>query len=103
MILEVAILQVKKGLEKQFELDFEKAGQFICSIKGYVNHSLKKCIEQDNQYILLVNWEKIENHTIGFRQSTQYLEWKKLLHHYYEPFPIVEHYETIIEHEKINE
>jgi heme-degrading monooxygenase HmoA len=102
MILEVAILKVKKGLEKQFEVDFEKAGQFISSIKGYVNHSLKKCIEQDNQYILLVNWEKLENQTIGFRQSTQYLEWKKLLHHYYEPFPKVEHYETIIEHAKIN-
>lgn len=103
MILEVAILKVKKGLEKQFIVDFKKAGQFISSIKGYVNHSLKKCIEQDNQYILLVNWEKLENHTIGFRQSTQYLEWKKLLHHYYEPFPKVEHYETIIEHDKINE
>ena len=102
MILEVAILKVKKGLEKQFELDFKKAGKFISSIKGYVNHSLKKCMEQDNQYILLVNWEKIENHTIGFRQSSQYLEWKKLLHHYYEPFPTVEHYETIIENEKLN-
>ena len=51
MILEVAILKVKKGKEKQFEIDFEKAGQFISSIKGYLNHSLKKCIEQDNQYI----------------------------------------------------
>ena len=100
MILEVAILKVKNGQEKQFELDFEKAGQFISSIRGYLNHSLKKCIEQDNQYILLVNWEKLENHTIDFRQSFQYLEWKKLLHHYYEPFPTVEHYETIIENEK---
>lgn len=100
MILEVAILKVKKGKEKQFEIDFEKAGQFISSIKGYLNHSLKKCIEQDNQYILLVNWEKLENHTIDFRQSSQYLEWKKLLHNYYDPFPIVEHYVTIIEHDK---
>ncbi|WP_100610814.1 antibiotic biosynthesis monooxygenase family protein [Confluentibacter lentus] len=96
MILEVAILNVKKGQEKQFELDFAKAGQYISSIKGYVNHSLKKCIEQDNQYILLANWEKLEDHTIGFRQSSQYLGWKNLLHHYYDPFPLVEHYETII-------
>lgn len=96
MILEVAILNVKKDQEKQFELDFVKAGQYISSIKGYVNHSLKKCIEQDNQYILLINWEKLEDHTIGFRQSSQYLQWKNLLHHYYDPFPLVEHYVTII-------
>ena len=74
MILEVAILKVKKGQEKQFEINFEKAGQFISTTKGYLNHSLKKCIEHDNQYILLVHWKKLENHTIGFRESTQYLE-----------------------------
>lgn len=96
MILEVAILKVKKGQEKQFELDFKKAGQFISAVEGYCNHSLKKSIEQNNQYILLVNWEKLENHTIGFRQSSQYLEWKNVLHHYYDPIPIVEHYKTII-------
>ena len=96
MILEVAILKVKKGQEKQFELDFKKAGQFIGAVEGYCNHSLKKSIEQNNQYILLVNWEKLENHTIGFRQSSQYLEWKNVLHHYYDPIPIVEHYKTII-------
>jgi heme-degrading monooxygenase HmoA len=102
MILEVAILNVKSGQERQFEKDFEKAGQYISSIKGYVKHSLQKCLEQNNKYILLVDWEGIEDHTIGFRQSKQYLEWKKLLHHYYDPFPTVEHYETIIENKNKN-
>ncbi len=97
MILEVAILHVKSGQEKQFEIDFDIAGQFISSIKGYVKHSLRKCLEQNNKYILLVDWEKLEDHTVGFRQSLEYLEWKKMLHHYYDPFPTVEHYETIIE------
>ena len=96
MILEVAILNVKPGQEKQFEIDFATAGQFISSIKGYVKHSLGHCIEQKNKYILLVDWENLEDHTVGFRQSTQYLEWKKLLHHYYDPFPTVEHYELTI-------
>ena len=99
MILEVAILTVKSGKERQFEADFATAGQFISSIKGYVKHSLRKCLEQNNKYILLVDWENLEDHTIGFRQSAQYLEWKKLLHNYYAPFPIVEHYELIIENE----
>ena len=99
MILEVAILNVKDGQEKQFETDFAVAGQFISTIKGYVKHSLLKCLEQNNKYMLLVDWENLECHTIGFRQSPQYLEWKKLLHHYYDPFPIVEHYETIVEND----
>lgn len=103
MILEVAILNVKSGQEENFEKDFFTAGQFISSVNGYVKHSLRKCLEQHNKYILLVDWENLEDHTIGFRQSTQYLEWKKLLHNYYEPFPTVEHYKTIIENEnKVN-
>jgi heme-degrading monooxygenase HmoA len=102
MILEVAILNVKIGQEKQFEIDFATAGQFISSIKGYVRHSLRKCLEQDNKYILLVDWEKLEDHTIGFRQSSEYLKWKSILHHYYDPFPTVEHYETIIDNENKN-
>lgn len=100
MILEAALLFVKKGQEEQFEKDFAIASQYISAIKGYSRHSLRKCIEQDNKYILLVDWEKLEDHTIGFRQSENYLEWKKLLHHYYDPFPIVEHFEMILEYKK---
>ncbi|MFV8325754.1 antibiotic biosynthesis monooxygenase family protein [Flavobacterium sp. ZS1P14] len=100
MILEVAILYVKNGEELLFEKDFEIAGQHISAIEGYVGHSLRKCVEQETKYILLVDWEKIEDHTIGFRQSEQYLEWKRLLHQYYDPFPIVEHFETILENKK---
>jgi heme-degrading monooxygenase HmoA len=97
MILEAAFLFVKKGAEEQFEKDFEIAGQYISSIQGYLEHSLRKCIEQENKYLLLVDWEKLEDHTIGFRQSQHYLEWKKLLHNYYDPFPVVEHFEMILE------
>jgi heme-degrading monooxygenase HmoA len=100
MILEVAVLQVKKGSILDFEKDFAIASPFIQSVPGYVSHSLRKCLEDENKYILLVNWEKLEDHTIGFRESEAYLEWKKLLHHYYNPFPVVEHYEMILEHKK---
>ena len=96
MVLEVAVLNVISGKEKQFENDFAIAGKYISSIKGYIKHSLSKCIEQESKYILLVEWENLEGHTINFRQSAQYQDWKKLLHHYYDPFPVVEHYETII-------
>lgn len=97
MILEVAILTVKPGQQANFEKDFAFAGQYISSINGYIGHTLQKCLEQDNKYVLLVNWEKLENHTIGFRQSEVYSKWRELLHHYYDPFPVVEHFEMVIE------
>ncbi|WP_422083687.1 antibiotic biosynthesis monooxygenase family protein [Ulvibacterium sp.] len=92
MILEVAILNIKQGLSKEFEKSFARAVQIISQAKGYGSHELKKCIERENQYILLVNWETLENHEVDFRQSPHYQEWKKLLHHFYEPFPEVLHY-----------
>lgn len=100
MILEVANLYVKDNEQDEFEKDFVIASNYICTIDGYIKHSLSKCIEVQNKYILLVEWENLESHTEGFRNSTQYLEWKKLLHHYYEPFPIVEHFEPIYQSQK---
>jgi len=92
MILEVAILHIKKGLSEEFEVNFNIASKIISSIKGYISHDLKKCIEEENKYILLVNWESVDAHEIGFRNSQEYQQWKELLHHFYEPFPTVEHY-----------
>ena len=100
MILEVAILKVKKGEQQNFERDFTIASQFIQSIPGYVSHSLRKCIEKKNKYLLLVDWQELEDHTVGFRESGAYVEWKKMLHHYYNPFPILEHYEMVLERKK---
>ncbi|MFD2555470.1 antibiotic biosynthesis monooxygenase family protein [Sphingobacterium tabacisoli] len=95
MILEVAVLNVKSGRTQDFEKDFQIATQYISSIEGYLKHSLQKCIEFENQYLLLVEWTSVEAHEVGFRQSPQYQQWKALLHDYYNPFPQVLHYESI--------
>jgi len=95
MILEVAILNVKAGLSADFEKVFQQAQKIISSMKGYISHQLQKCIEEENKYILLVNWETLEAHTEGFRQSAAYQDWKRLLHHFYDPFPTVEHFEIV--------
>jgi heme-degrading monooxygenase HmoA len=97
MILEVAILSVRSGQQRNFERDFLQAGKYISSIRGYVNHSLRRCLEEPNKYLLLVDWENLDDHTVGFRQSAAYLQWKTLLHHYYDLFPTVLHFETIID------
>ena len=95
MILEVAILNVKTAQEADFEAAFTKASSIIASMKGYRRHELRRCLEIANQYVLLVEWDTLEDHTIGFRGSEQYQEWRRLLHHFYDPFPTVEHYEAI--------
>ena len=93
MILEVAILDVIPGLEIEFESAFSQAKTVISSASGHVRHELKRCIEKQNRYILLVWWKTLQDHTIGFRKSHEYQEWKRLLHHFYAPFPTVEHYQ----------
>jgi len=95
MILEVAMLQVRLGQEAEFESAFDTAQKIISSMPGYLGHELQRCIEVNGKYILLVRWQSIEDHEIGFRQSPQYQEWKQLLHHFYDPFPVVEHFESV--------
>lgn len=95
MILEVAILDVKVGEEKNFEVEFCKAQVIISGMNGYISHQLQNCIEKPNRYILLVNWGTLEDHTVGFRESEDYQEWRTLLHHFYDPFPEVKHYKCV--------
>lgn len=95
MILEVAILNVRAGQAKEFESAFREASSIIASMKGYHWHELHRCLEMENRYLLLVEWETLEDHTVGFRGSAEYQEWRRLLHHFYEPFPVVEHFERV--------
>ena len=95
MILEVAILDVKDGREIDFQEAFSVAQNIISSTHGYVSHQLQRCIENKSRYILLVNWETLEDHTEGFRDSDAYQEWKSLLHDFYDPFPVVEHFQPV--------
>ena len=95
MVLEVAILEVRPGQEREFEEAFGKAQEIISAMNGYVSHELQRCVEKASRYILLVNWNTLEDHTVGFRESGQYQEWRELLHHFYDPFPEVGHYVSV--------
>jgi heme-degrading monooxygenase HmoA len=96
MILELAVLQVRSGENLAFERAFAQAQAIISAMPGYVGHQLQHCLESPGKYALLVHWQKLEDHTIGFRRSPEYQTWKSLLHHFYEPFPTVEHYEPVL-------
>lgn len=116
MILEAVLLNIKTGLANDFESSFNKASRIISSVNGYLSHEIHKCLEAESRgikgvrvslalpelfkrvegkYLLLIKWETLADHTVGFRSSLEYQEWRKLLHHFYEPFPTVEHFKKV--------
>ena len=96
MILEHALLDVIPERTAAFEASFGEAKSIISSMPGFRSLRLSRCIERPNGYLLLVEWERLEDHTVGFRGSEQYQTWRELLHHFYDPFPTVEHYKTVV-------
>lgn len=96
MILEVAVLDLKSGTAAEFEAAFAEASQYIAASPGYVSHQLQRCLEDSDRYLLLVQWQTLEDHIEGFRGSDRYEHWRRLLHHFYDPFPTVEHYELVL-------
>lgn len=95
MIVEHAILNVKSGQQVEFESSFAKAKQIISRMKGFNWLKLYRYHDESDQYLLLVEWQSVEDHTEGFRKSPQYQQWSSLLHSYYEPFPEVKYYDLI--------
>ncbi len=92
MVLEVAVLDVIPSMQPAFEEAFRTAGPLIAASAGYISHELRVCVEKPSRYLLMVQWQTLEDHTVGFRGSQRYADWKNLLHKFYDPFPIVEHY-----------
>lgn len=95
MILEVAMLNVAPERAAEFERAFGAARAIIAAMPGCLSHELQRCLEVPGRYVLLVRWRALEDHTVGFRGSPGYQEWKRLLHHFYDPFPLVEHFESV--------
>lgn len=95
MILELATIDIKAGTNAEFEQNLEKAQTVISQSKGYLGHDFKKCIEQQNRYVLLIRWESLEAHTIGFRESELFKEWRGLIGPFFENPPVVLHYEDL--------
>jgi heme-degrading monooxygenase HmoA len=96
VILEVAILNIRPGNREAFESSFAEAVPLIAASDGYIDHELSRCLEMVDRYILLVRWNSLEDHTVGFKGSAAYQAWKELLHHHYDPAPSVEHYESCL-------
>lgn len=92
MILEKAILNIRPGQSQAFEAALRQALPLIAASPGFINLEVRPCIETPDRFLLLVRWQTVEAHTEGFRGSPSYQEWRALLHHFYDPFPLAEHF-----------
>ena len=96
MILEHVLLDVVPGREAAYEAAFEQARPLLASRPGFRSLRLERCVERPSRYLLLVEWDSLEDHMEGFRGAPEYERWRALLHHFYDPFPVVEHYATVL-------
>ena len=89
------MMQIRPGQEADFETTFAQASPIIASMPGYIEHELRRSLEVESKYLLLVRWVTLADHMEGFRNSDGYQEWRRLLHPFYDPMPTVEHYESV--------
>jgi heme-degrading monooxygenase HmoA len=94
-VIEHAVLPVKPGREAEFETAFAEAKSIIAGMPGFRGLTLSRGVEHPETYLLLVRWDTVGHHEIGFRGSPEYQQWRALLHEFYEPFPVVEHFNEI--------
>lgn len=95
MILELAQLTIRSGSESQFEVAFREAIKILGSSKGYLSHELRRSMETPNRYALLVHWQTLEDHTVGFRGAPAFTQWRGLVGPFFESPPVVEHFAAV--------
>ena len=96
MITEHAVLNVIPGQESEFLATMGQAKALIAASPGFQSLRVERCLENASTFLLLVQWDSLESHTEGFRGSDAYQEWRSLLHHFYDPFPVVQHFESVV-------
>jgi heme-degrading monooxygenase HmoA len=96
VITEHALLEVIPGRESAFVDAMEHAKALIAASPGFVSLRVERGVERPSCFLLLVEWEELEDHTEGFRGSAAYEEWRAALHHFYDPFPVVEHFQAVV-------
>lgn len=96
MILEIAELRVKTGQQTEFEKVVQEALKTVFpKAKGFINHNFHRCIESPDRYVLQLTWETLEDHTVGFRGSPLYEEWRSMAGSFFSQPPHVEHFELV--------
>jgi heme-degrading monooxygenase HmoA len=96
MITEIAEIDVKPGSEKDFEAAIARAEPIFRRCKGWKSFELHRGIEKPQRYRLHIKWETLENHTVDFRGSENFAEWRALVGPHFASPPEVEHTDTVV-------
>jgi heme-degrading monooxygenase HmoA len=93
MILEVADFKIHPGQQAEFDVAIERGlAQIIIKSKGYIDHNVHKSIETPERYVLMIHWKTLENHTVDFRESPAFAEWRAIVGPFFAAPPHVEHF-----------
>lgn len=95
MILEVALIEITPGKEGDFEKAFAEAGPLFKRAKGCLSMEIQRSIEFPSRYRLVVGWETVEDHMVGFRESADFQAWRALAGPYFAQAPQVEHTKVV--------
>ena len=96
MVVEIAQIEVKPGMEAEFEAGVKKAAPLFQRAKGCTGMELHRSIEKPSRYRLYVQWATVEDHTVAFRGSADFQEWRKLVGHCFASPPEVEHTQQVV-------
>ncbi len=94
MVLEIADIKIIKG----GEADFEQAARFgldtvLAKAAGFAGYEIRRSIESPNRFVLMIHWNTLEDHTVGFRQSSSYSQWRAIVSPFFAETPSIEHFE----------
>ncbi|MEY2621610.1 MAG: hypothetical protein RIT26_1430 [Pseudomonadota bacterium] len=95
MITEIADLKIRTEQRAEFLAAIHRAAQTVLSkAQGYLSHQILPCVESPDRVVLIVQWKTLEDHTVGFRQSAAFADWRAIIGPYFAQAPHVEHFET---------
>jgi heme-degrading monooxygenase HmoA len=95
MIIERAAISISAGQEAGFEAAFAQAREVVAEADGFRSLRIARGVESPSTYLLLIEWDSVEAHMTGFRESERFERWRELIGPYFAAPPAVEHFEPI--------
>ena len=96
MILELADIRITPGGNADFDAAIERGVETIISkAKGFLGYQVQRGIESPDRYVLLIRWETLEHHTVDFRESVAFAQWRAIVGPFFAGPPQVEHFELV--------
>ncbi|MCA0459010.1 MAG: antibiotic biosynthesis monooxygenase [Chloroflexi bacterium] len=96
MVLEIVTAQIKAGQEAAFEEAFIGASKYIAAAAGYIKHELRRCIEVQGKYLIMIHWNSVEDHMVGFRGSQNFTDFRAIVSPFYDGPSQMNHYDLVM-------